>query len=650
MLRSLMSGVSGVKGHQTLLDVVGDNISNANTAGFKKSSVNFQELMSQTVKSATAPGDEKGGTNPNQVGLGMSIGSVIVDHSQGNTNYTGAKGDIAIEGDGFFVVEEGANKIYTRAGAFILDGSGDMIQSGTGFRLQGFTMSDDPLNPGTQVVGTELSDINIPVGQKIPAKATTTVGFRCNLNSTMGTILPMGLSANDVVLQGTIGDVQYDSITFSEGAGITDFLKATFTTSAGIQVPVNFEITGVNPTFGLPILADATVNLDGVAGDETIRFDDTTGQIQVLSGVDGTTLWTGDIGAALDYQVVNVGDGAGGTLQYLAQFDDLSTGGRRLVLVGEGEFNLVPGPGTESRMERVTLDLDANDDGTFIVPSGTTVTLGGDVDPQDVDIESTTLGMGISMVQNGTAKENFDLQTASLHTTKFDIFDSQGNSYTLETSWEKVDNNVWRWRAWLPDTPGVSLSNNTGLVEFTPSGLVDYSGTEDTTITINFASLGATDSQIQLDFTGQVMGVDATDAITQFGSAFTTKEYYQDGFEMGVLQDYSVGSDGVIRGVYDNGQTQSLYTVALAVFSNSSGLEKMGNGSYRDTANSGIPQILKPMEGGAGNLVGKSLEASNVDLTSEFVNLIKAQRGFQASARVITTSDQILEELMSLKR
>ncbi|HRV70994.1 MAG TPA: flagellar hook-basal body complex protein [Thermovirgaceae bacterium] len=643
MLRSLMSGVSGVKGHQTLLDVVGDNISNANTAGFKKSSVNFQELMSQTEKSATAPGAEKGGSNPNQIGLGMSIGSVIVDHSQGNINYTGAKGDIAIEGDGFFVVEQGSNKVYTRAGAFILDGNGDMVQSGTGSRLQGFTMSDDPLNPGNKIVGTSLNDINIPVGQKIPAKATTTAGFRCNLDSRVGTILPMGLSGNDVVFQGTIGNVQYDSITFSKGTGLNDFIRATFTNAAGSQTTVNLPIAGINPTFGLPVLTPTTADLSGPASNDTISFDDTTGQVSVVSS-GGTVLWTGDLGAALDYHVVNISDGSGGTLQYLAHFDDIASGGRSLVLTGLNDNATTPA------MERVQLDLDADDDGTFIVPAGTTVTLNtGGVTPQTLDVDSTTLGMGIALSQGGTSVKNFDLQTASLHSTKFNIFDGQGNSYTLETSWEKVDNNVWRWRAWLPDTPGVSLGNNTGLLEFHPSGLVDYSSGP-STVTINFASLGAPNSQILLDLTGQAMGVSPTDSVTQFGSAFTTKEYYQDGYRMGVLQDYSVGSDGIIRGIYDNGQTQSLYTLAVAVFSNPSGLEKMGNGAYRDTANSGIPQILKPMEGGAGSLAGKSLEASNVDLTSEFVNLIKAQRGFQASARVITTSDQILEELMNLKR
>lgn len=206
----------------------------------------------------------------------------------------------------------------------------------------------------------------------------------------------------------------------------------------------------------------------------------------------------------------------------------------------------------------------------------------------------------------------------------------------------------------MPDVSGVGLSNSTGLVEFSPDGLVegvtDSSGAEASTITINFGSLGADDSEIQLDFTGDILGADAIDAVTQFGSAFTTKEYYQDGYEMGVLEDYSVGTDGVIQGVYDNGQTESLYTVALAIFSNATGLEKLGGGAYRNTANSGIPQIVKPMEGGSGSIAGNSLEASNVDLTSEFVDLIKAQRGFQASARVITTSDEVLAELMNFKR
>jgi len=641
MLRSLMSGVSGVKGHQTLLDVVGDNISNANTTGFKKSSVSFQELMSQTEQSATAPGNERGGTNPKQVGLGMTVGAVTVDHSQGNINYTGASGDIAIEGDGYFVVKSGQGNVFTRAGNFILDGNGDLVQTGTGYRVQGFTMVDDPLNPGQKVVGSDLQNINIPVGQKLPAKATTTVGFRCNLDSRAATVLPMGLNAKDLVTSGYIGSQQYESITFSEGTTTADFLRASFTRPDGTTVAVDFAIEGVNTTTGLPVLTDASADLDGDGTPETLRFDDSTGQLQVLSGSDGSLLWFTDLGAAMNYSVVEVDDGTGGTLYYLAEFNDQLDGNRQINFWGDD------GTGT---MALESENLASEDDGSFIVPSGTVVTLGG----QNVEMEQSSSGMGIALKQSGTVIKNFNLQTASIHNTKFDIYDSQGNAYTMETSWEKVDNNLWRWRAWLPEDPGISLSSNTGLVEFSPDGLVervtDSSGAEMSTLSVNFGVLGASDSSITMDFTGDVLGVGAEDAVTQFGSSFTTKEYYQDGYEMGVLNDYSVGSDGIIRGVYDNGQTQDLYTVALAVFSNPSGLEKLGNGTFRESANSGIPQILRPLEGGAGKLAGRSLEASNVDLTQEFVDLIKAQRGFQASARVITTSDQVLEELMNLKR
>lgn len=642
MLRSLTSGVSGVTANQTLLDVVGDNISNANTTAFKKSSVQFQELMSQTEASATAPSAEQGGTNPQQVGLGTSVGSVVIDQSQGNINYTGAKGDMAIEGDGFFIVEDGTSNVYSRAGNFILDGNGDMVQSGTGYRVQGFAMYDDPLNPGTKITGTDLTDINIPVGQKLPAKATSTVGFKCNLDSRVGNVLPMGLSSQDLTLEGSINDTEFTSITFSEGTTAADFMTIRFTPATGSPIDATLALSGINTTSGLPTLDNNTsVDFDGDGTNETISFDDSTGQIQV-SDAGGNTLWTGEIGAALDYQVVDINVG-GTSTPYLAEFTDSPDGARILTLWGDD------GSGTGT-MTNSSINLESNNDGSFNIPSGSSITVAGET----VDVQPTSSEMGVSLAQNNSVIKSFDLQTSSIHNTKYEIFDSQGNSYTLETSWEKVDNNTWRWRVWLPENPDVEINNNTGLVQFSPDGLVervvDSSGAESSTININFAALGAENSEIQLDFTGDILGTDDINAVTQFGSSFTTKEYYQDGYEMGVLNDYSVGSDGVIRGVYDNGETQDLYTVGLAVFSNASGLEKLGSGVYRDSSNSGIPQILKPMEGGAGSIAGNSLEASNVDLTSEFVDLIIAQRGFQASARVITTSDEILEELMSIKR
>lgn len=167
---------------------------------------------------------------------------------------------------------------------------------------------------------------------------------------------------------------------------------------------------------------------------------------------------------------------------------------------------------------------------------------------------------------------------------------------------------------------------------------------------LNFAAIGATDAVITLDFAGTSFGNEPIEGVTQFGEAFTTKAFYQDGFGMGVLEDYAVGEDGIVQGVYSNGQTRSLSRVALALFANPQGLVKVGDTAFETSANSGLPQIVSPTEGGAGKISGGNLEMSNVDLSEEFVRLIVAQRGFQANARVITTSDDVLQELINMKR
>lgn len=654
MLRSLTSGVSGVQAHQTLLDVVGDNIANVNTTGFKKSSVQFTEVMSQTLNSATSPGTETGGTNPSQVGLGVSVGGVAVDPTQGNTEYTGGKSDMAISGDGFFIVENGSEYLYSRAGNFVLDGNGDLVQNGTAYRLQGYEMTEDPLNPGEMVTSTELSDLNIPVGQKLPAQATSTVGFKCNLDGRVDTVLPMGFNANDTTTSGIIGDREYSAITFAEGtaADAGDFLNVTFTPADGsAPVTVSMALTGVNSTSGLPELGDATVDSDGAAIDldgdasttETLQFDRETGTLSLVSD-DGTaisTAWSCELGGAMNYDVVAVGDES-----FLVEFNDMEpSGNRQMVLWG---LDSAAGSVNPGGMSRKAADLTVNNDGTFAEATAEFADVGSD--NKTLALANNAADTGVSLMEGTTGIGSYELETASIHDTTFEIYDSQGNPHSLKVSFEKVDNNQWRYRVSLPDESGMALGGaQTGLINFTADGEV-ISSNLDSVLNVNFGIQGTEDSAITLDFTGQTLGTDAIDAVTQFGSAFTTKEYYQDGYDMGILNDYSIGSDGVIRGIYDNGEKQDLFTVALAIFANSTGLEKVGSGAYQDTANSGSPQILKPQEGGAGSIVGNSLEASNVDLTEEFTNLIRAQRGFQASARVITTSDEILEELMALKR
>ncbi|HRX25232.1 MAG TPA: flagellar hook-basal body complex protein, partial [Aminivibrio sp.] len=252
------------------------------------------------------------------------------------------------------------------------------------------------------------------------------------------------------------------------------------------------------------------------------------------------------------------------------------------------------------------------------------------------------------LLNGSTSLATINQKIASVHNTKLDVYDSLGNAHTLEVSWEKIDNNQWRWRAWLPSEPGVTISNNTGIMEFDSDGKITTGSSG--VIGLNFASLGADDATITLDFTGESFGKDVMEGVTQYGSTFTTKGYYQDGYGMGVLNDFAAGKDGTITGVYSNGVNLPLYRIALALFSNPTGLTKVGSTAFAASNNSGLAQVVAAGEGGAGTIAGGTLEMANVDLSEEFVRLIVAQRGFQANARVVTTSDQVLEEVINIKR
>lgn len=210
MMRSLYSGVSGLQNHQTRMDVIGNNISNVNTNGFKRGRVNFQDMISQQMSGAAKPTDELGGVNPKEVGLGMTVASIDNIFTQGNLQSTGVSTDLAIQGNGFFLLKSGEESFYTRNGAFGLDSDGTLVNPANGMRVQGW-MADE-VN-GQMLVSTAATpeDLIIPVGSKDPAKETTNVKFACNLNKNTPEIQE-GASADDIY-KGTWGTEQkiYDS-------------------------------------------------------------------------------------------------------------------------------------------------------------------------------------------------------------------------------------------------------------------------------------------------------------------------------------------------------------------------------------------------------------------------------------------------------
>ncbi|MFI3257836.1 MAG: flagellar hook protein FlgE [Spirochaetales bacterium] len=196
MMRSLYSGVSGMQNHQTRLDVIGNNVANVNTTGFKKGRVNFQDMISQQLSGAASPTTEIGGVNPQEVGLGVMVASIDTIFTQGNLQSTGVSTDIAIQGNGFFVLKNGEETFFTRAGAFGVDSEGTLVNPADGLRVQGWMAEE--LN-GEMVINTagNTEDLIIPIGTKDPAKATENVNFACNLNKNTPEILD-GASPADI--------------------------------------------------------------------------------------------------------------------------------------------------------------------------------------------------------------------------------------------------------------------------------------------------------------------------------------------------------------------------------------------------------------------------------------------------------------------
>ena len=288
MMRSLYSGVSGMQNHQTRLDVIGNNVANVNTTGFKRGRVNFQDMISQQLSGAARPTTEVGGVNPKEVGLGVMTASIDTIFTQGNLQSTGVSTDVAIQGNGFFILKNGEESFYTRAGAFGLDSEGTLVNPANGMRVQGWMAEE--LN-GEMVLNTAGSteDIIIPVGTKDPAKATQNVNFACNLNKNTPEILD-GASPADIA-KGTWATEQkiYDSF------GNQHMLSVSFTRVVGN--PNQWEVTvNVNPDGETP--TETRVGLgttDGTENTFLVNFDNNGTLLSVMDSAGNMTNPEGEV-------------------------------------------------------------------------------------------------------------------------------------------------------------------------------------------------------------------------------------------------------------------------------------------------------------------------------------------------------------------
>lgn len=550
MMRAMYSGVSGLKTHQTKMDVIGNNIANVNTVGFKSSSVTFSEIMYQNLSGASGPNalTGTGGVNAKQIGLGVTTGSTSVNITgAGASQTTGGAFDIKLNdtnsATSFFIVSNGSGTQFTRAGSFYVDGAGNLCMASTGYNVMGWQV-----DPTTGDIRKDtVSALRVMSEKNMTSAPEATVNGRCE------------------------GVLDKNSTDVTSEAG--QAMNLSFYDALGYSYVAKFAIKETNRDTG-----EYTVELTDILDSTNKSILDQTKYDSVTGTYDPDYL--GDIFGAVKSQTKTYTPRAGWTTVDAANniFEYNATYYRYDAAAG----NLV--------------EVADNGGGNYVqVPGGTTKTLAE--------------AFGVSPYATGITMTN-GVVTANV----------SGANYTLKFN---------------PD-----------------DGVFDYIGaTGQDNVFLNLKdTLGGNFENIDIDFTGtkwfdhggsSTIGMDKGDVDGKTGT----------GKKLGGMIGVFVDTNGKIYGSYDNGNTILLGQIAVAQFANAMGLEKVGDNCYTTTLNSGeFDGIGVDITAGGGTMSTGMLEMSNVDLSSEFTEMITTQRGFQANSRIITVSDTLLEELINLKR
>lgn len=573
---ALYTGLTGLTVNARNLDVIGNNIANANTTAFKSSRLLFATQFSRSLSQGSVPSGFIGGTNPSQIGLGAIVAGTQRNFTPGSLSVTGDQRDLAIDGQGFFIVNRGSTPLYTRAGAFRQNSVNELVTV-TGERLQGFGV-DAQFN----IDRSALVDLKIPMGTLTVAEATTEARFTGQLNAA-GALPVHGsqTTLNQLFLRSGAVASTLDNTTL-----LTDLSDSSG--GAGIfQAGQSLKVTGARK--GTQIIADQSFAITATSTvDDLMTFLTQSLGINSTAGrnPDGTSP-----GVTIDGAGVITIDGNAGTANTI----DLSPGNFKLLAAGGSTVN----------------------DRTF---TPTQVRPG--------DGESVR--------------------------TRFIAYDSLGGPVNIDLTAQLVQavggqGTIWRWYAESGDnTSGTGISLGTGLIEFDENGRIKDPGSFQ--VSVDRTGTGAaTPLSLDIDFKSALGSVTAFKNPSASGTS-TLLMAFQDGAPAGTLQSYTVGNDGIITGSFSNGRARTLGQVAIATFANQEGLSEVGSNLYTVASNSGVPIISQPLELGAGKIVGGSLELSNTELSQEFINLILASTGFSAASRVITTTDQLMQQLLALGR
>ncbi len=642
-MSSFFTALSALQAHQEWIEVVGNNLANASTTGFKSSYATFADQFSRTLRYGSAPGTGLGGTNPTQIGLGVTVANVGRSFQQGALSTTGRVFDMAIEGRGFFALSDGQRSFFTRVGTFGLDSNGTLVDQRSGLKVQGVggspvvvnanallapkgtneisisgnlpkvvqgpkpeILASPELHSGTQanVQGTLAGPFTIPAGETWTLRVRVNGGSpqTASVTSTTGTVTAAEVAAaiDGLTGVGATVDGSGNVVVTTDAKGTGSTLKI----DPGAPGSDLSALAGLSNAFTTGTESDvtSTTDLSELVANRTAYVD---GDVIQISGVDadGTSISTSFV-----YGAANDGTTVDDFVSYLngvygASTVELDDAGRISVTANEaGEAGIV-----------LTLD-DAN---------GST----GETNWNSYSFATTQQGTDPDVV-----------------TTAAEIYDTAGVAHVVTWSFERQADNSWTATASLPDADGSVLSPPITDIRFDDNGRpIGFSGLE-TAVNIQFAGQNSTQT-VQLDF-----GTDGTlGGLTQFGSDGDALVMEQNGYGVGNLTSVSVDQTGVVQGFYSNGRTEALSRLALATFANPEGLNDLGGGIFTIGSNSGAAIIGAADANGAGRILGGTLESSNVDTAEQFVRLIEAQRGYQANARVISAQSEILQETVNIR-
>lgn len=657
MMSSLFSGVSGLRNHQVRMNVIGNNIANVNTTGFKSGRVLFQDALVQTIKGAGRPSEISGGTNPVQIGLGMKVGTVDTLFTQGGLETTGQITDLAIQGSGFFVLSDGQGEYYTRAGAFGVDAESFLVDPATGMKVQGRMADADGRISALATIG----DITLPFGQQDPANATTEVILANNLDSdatdAAASITNESSTTTGIdILTGTYaanGAGGTHSIVIDDNGGNGQAVNSTYTGTnlfGSMTGTTTLNDLGVDD-FNLTITVDGSTSnaILGLNGQSTVN--DLVTRINELAGVDCYLDTTNPANAQIVIERTYAGNGGNYNIQTSASSATDPTHGNivnRLLGIADGNVAIA-----NNGLDHTFTAIDTFTPIGKPAEPGTALDIIVDPDSGLAYMVDGLGGGGITLQNSSPATTGISAGTLLVeteptqHSTSIVTYDSQGGKHTTIFTFTRTTTpNMWDWAVSFPNDESI-LEGGSGTVRFNPDGSLlsfDYNGGANSLRYDPGTGAEVVDVSINAGVSSGFSG------LTGFNSAHTASAIQQDGYAMGILEKISFDQAGMISGIFSNGVSRTLAQLVLADFNNKSGLLKVGGNVYQVSANSGAAISGVAGETISGSVSSGALESSNVDIAMEFTNMITAQRGFQANARVITTSDNMLDELVNLKR